>query len=88
MARRCHTQTRQTLPHAALAIGSNGDLVVTNGNDGNIVEITTQGRQIAKLGLVKNGAGALFGIALSAAGNGIVFVNDGANAIETASPRN
>jgi sugar lactone lactonase YvrE len=68
-----------------MVLAPNGDLLVTNGSDGNIVEITPQGRQIAKLALVRNGAGDLFGIALSASGNGIVFVNDGANGIETAS---
>lgn len=68
-----------------MVLAPNGDLVVTNGNDGNIVEITPQGRQIATLTLVKNGAGDLFGIALSADGNGIVFVNDGTNEVETAS---
>jgi predicted lipoprotein with Yx(FWY)xxD motif len=69
-----------------MALAPNGDLLVTNGNDGDIVEITPQGRQIAKLTLVKNGAGDLFGIALSADGKGIVFVNDGANELDTASP--
>src|ERR1700722_7190718 len=68
-----------------MVLAPNGDLVVTNGNDGNIVEITPQGVQIATLTLVKNGAGDLFGIALNAAGNGIAFVNDGGNEIETAS---
>jgi predicted lipoprotein with Yx(FWY)xxD motif len=68
-----------------MVIAPNGDLIVTNGNDGNIVEITPQGRQIAKITLVKNGAGDLFGITLSAGGKGILFVNDGANDIETAS---
>jgi predicted lipoprotein with Yx(FWY)xxD motif len=69
-----------------MVLAPNGDLVVTNGNDGSIVEITPQGRQIATLTLVKNGAGDLFGIALSGAGDGIVFVNDGSNEIEVASP--
>jgi hypothetical protein len=54
-------------------------LIVTNGNDGNIVEITPQGRQIAKVTLANHGAGDLFGITLSAGGKGILFVNDGAN---------
>ncbi len=69
-----------------MVLAPNGDLVVTNGNSGNIVEVTPQGRQIATLTLVKNGAGDLFGIALSGTGNGIVFVNDGTNEVETVSP--
>lgn len=60
----------------------NGDLLVTNGGNGNIVEITPQGRQVATRTLVHNGAGALFGITLSANGRGLVFVNDGANAVD------
>lgn len=67
-----------------MTMAPNGDILVTNGNDGNLVEITPQGRQFAKNTLVKNGAGDLFGITLSADGKGIVFVNDGANAIDRA----
>jgi hypothetical protein len=40
---------------------------------------------VAKATLIKNGAGDLFGIALAANGTGIVFVDDGANAIDRAS---
>ena len=45
-----------------MAIATNGDLVVVNGNDGNAVEITPAGKQVATKTLIKNGAGDLFGI--------------------------
>jgi len=60
----------------------NGDLVVVNGNNGKAVEITPAGKQLATKTLIKNGAGDLFGIITTQAGDGIVVVNDGANALD------
>ena len=60
----------------------NGDVVVVNGNDGNAVEITPTGTQVATKTLVPNGAGDLFGLTPTAAGNGILLVNDGTNALD------
>jgi hypothetical protein len=65
-----------------MTIAPNGDLVVDNGNNGNLVEITPAGKQIATVTLVKNGAGDLFGLAVKPGGKGILFVNDGANALD------
>ncbi|HTP14808.1 MAG TPA: hypothetical protein VMK13_03100 [Streptosporangiaceae bacterium] len=59
-----------------------GDLVAVNGNDGNAVEVSPQGKQVATVTLVRNGAGDLFGIAPVADGHGLLFVNDGTNALE------
>ncbi|MGO9560296.1 MAG: hypothetical protein ACLPYW_14585 [Acidimicrobiales bacterium] len=67
-----------------MVLAPNGDLIVTNGGNGNAVEISPAGRQIAKVTLAKDGAGDLFGLALTANGRGIVFVNDGSNALDTA----
>jgi glucose/arabinose dehydrogenase len=67
-----------------MTVAPNGDVIVMNGNDGNAVEITPQGRQIAKLTLVKDGAGALFGVAVTSDGQ-LVFVNDASNAVDVAS---
>lgn len=53
---------------------------MVNGNNGNAVEITPAGRQLATRTLVKNGAGDLFGIITMP--NGILTVNDGTNALE------
>jgi hypothetical protein len=59
----------------------NGDLIVVNGNDGNATEVTPAGTAVAHKTLIKNGAGDLFGLAVTPTGNGIVFVNDGANTL-------
>jgi hypothetical protein len=65
-----------------MTLAPNGDLVVDNGNNGNVVEITPAGKQIATVTLVKNGAGDLFGLAVQPGGKGILFVNDGKNALD------
>lgn len=65
-----------------MTLAPNGDLLVVNGNDGRIIEITPAGKQIATRTLVKNGAGDLFGLEVEPNGKGILFVNDGANALD------
>jgi hypothetical protein len=65
-----------------MTLAPNGDLVVVNGNNGNAVEITPAGRQLATKTLIKNGAGDLFGIITTQAGNGLLVVNDGTNALD------
>jgi hypothetical protein len=70
-----------------LVMAPNGDLIATNGDDGVAVELTPQGRQVATATLVPNGAGALFGIAISVSGRSLVFVNDSTNALDIDSPR-
>jgi len=63
-----------------MTMAPNGDLIVVNGNDGNAVEITPSGRQLATRTLVKNGAGDLFGIVTTS--GGMIAVNDGTNALD------
>jgi hypothetical protein len=65
-----------------MAMAPNGDLVVVNGNDGNAVEITPAGQQVATKTLIKNGAGDLFGIITTQSGNGLIIANDGTNALD------
>jgi DNA-binding beta-propeller fold protein YncE len=65
-----------------MALAPNGDLLVVNGNNGNAVEITPAGKQLATKTLIKNGAGDLFGIITAPAGDGILVVNDGTNALD------
>jgi hypothetical protein len=65
----------------------NGDLIATNGNNGVATEISPQGRQVATATLVPNGAGTLFGIAISLDGHGLVFVNDGKNQLDADTAR-
>jgi hypothetical protein len=65
-----------------MVLVADGDLIVVNGNNGNAVEITPAGKQIATQALVKNGAGDLIGLTTNKAGNGILFSNDGTNALD------
>ncbi|HEY1831901.1 MAG TPA: hypothetical protein VGG38_16835 [Acidimicrobiales bacterium] len=68
-----------------MTLALNGDLLVVNGNNGVITEVTQSGQQVAKRTLIKNGAGDLFGLALTPTLSGIYFVDDGANTLELAS---
>ena len=65
-----------------MAIAPNGDLVVVNGNNGNAVEITPAGQQVATRTLIKNGAGDLFGIITTQTGDGLIVANDGTNTLD------
>jgi hypothetical protein len=58
------------------------DLVIMNGNDGNAVEISPSGKQLGSETVIRNGAGDLIGLALTSASNGILFGNDGTNALD------
>jgi hypothetical protein len=71
-----------------LAIAPNGDILTTNGGDGNLVETTPQGQQVAVKMLDTspappgpNGNGTLFGLAVVPDGSGIYFVDDGTNTL-------
>jgi len=69
-----------------LTIAPNGDILTTNGNDGNIVETTPGGSQVATK-LVDNtgtppGAGCLFGLAVVPDGSGLYFVDDCDNTLK------
>jgi hypothetical protein len=70
-----------------MTLAPNGDVIATNGNDGNAVEITPAGRQIAKVSLVANGSGDLFGVTIAPNGRDLLFVNDGTNALDIAGTR-
>jgi hypothetical protein len=65
-----------------LTLAPNGDLIAVNGNNGKATEVTPQGRQIATVTLVPHGAGTLFGVTTPADGQGLIFVNDGTNALD------
>lgn len=66
-----------------LAISPNGDILTVNGGDGNLVEITPAGAQIATKQISSQGnppgAGCLFGLAVVPNGNGVYFVDDCTN---------
>jgi hypothetical protein len=67
-----------------LTVAPNGHILVVNGNDGFITEITGRGAQIASK-LIDNsgnppGAGAFFGVTFDPE-NGVVFVDDATNTL-------
>jgi hypothetical protein len=65
-----------------LVIAPNGDIVTTNAGDGNIVETTPAGKQVAvQTADTKTGAGSLFGLAVAPGGAGVYYVDDGENTL-------
>ena len=67
-----------------LELAPDGDIITTNAGDGNIVETTPAGHQVAVLaGDAKSGAGSLFGLVIAPGGNGIVYVDDGLNTLRS-----
>ncbi|MFD7643522.1 hypothetical protein ACFV4P_23040 [Kitasatospora sp. NPDC059795] len=69
-----------------MAVTPGGDLLTVNGQDGNIVETTPGGRQVATKQINAEGnppgAGALFGLALDLDHDAVYFVNDADNTLE------
>jgi len=66
-----------------LTIAPNGDILTVNGGDGNIVETTPGGAQLATMTLdgTGGGGGLLFGLAIRPGGTGVYFVDDGTNTL-------
>jgi sugar lactone lactonase YvrE len=65
-----------------LVLAPNGDIVTTNAGDGNMVETTPSGQQVATVTAdSKTGAGSLFGLVLAPGGTGVYYVDDGANTL-------
>jgi hypothetical protein len=65
-----------------MVFAPNGNIVTSNGGDGNMVEITPAGQQVAvQTADKKTGAGSLFGLAIASDGKGIYFVDDGENTL-------
>jgi len=64
-----------------LAIAPNGNILVVNGADGNMVETTPSGKQVAvrAVAFIGGGAGDLFGLAIVP--SGVYFVDDGDNTL-------
>jgi hypothetical protein len=71
-----------------LAIAPGGDILTVNGLDGNLVETTPNGSQVAVKTLDSTplppglpGNGTLFGLAVVPGGAGVYFVDDGSNTL-------
>jgi hypothetical protein len=67
-----------------LAIAPNGNILTVNAGDGNVVETTTGGSQVAVKAIDTSGqrAGTLFGLAITLNGKGVYFVDDGDNTLD------
>ena len=69
-----------------LAIALNGDILTVDGADGNLVETTPHGAQVAVKVLDSSGdppgSGALFGLAVAPHGHGLYFVDDATNTLD------
>ena len=70
-----------------LAIAPGGNILTVNSGDGNLVETTPSGTQVAVKLLdatpppPTGGAGALFGLAVAPSGKGVYYVDDDANTL-------
>jgi hypothetical protein len=65
-----------------MVLAPNGNIITSNGGDGNMVETTLAGKQVAVRTADKmTGAGSLFGLTLTPEGKGIYFVDDGENTL-------
>jgi hypothetical protein len=68
-----------------LAIAPNGNILTVNASDGLIAETTPDGKRVGArfidISHSKNGAGTLFGLAVTPSGDGIYFVDDGNNTL-------
>jgi predicted lipoprotein with Yx(FWY)xxD motif len=65
-----------------MVLAPNGNIITSNGGDGNIVETTPAGEQLAvQTADKKTGAGALFGLAIAPERKGIYFVDDAENTL-------
>jgi predicted lipoprotein with Yx(FWY)xxD motif len=65
-----------------MVLAPNGNIITSNGGDGNMVEVTPAGQQVAvQTADKKTGAGSLFGLVIAPEGKGIYFVDDGENTL-------
>jgi hypothetical protein len=67
-----------------LAIAPNGDILTVNAGDGNMVETTPEGKQVAvkAVDVSNQGGGTLFGLAIMPGGHGVYYVDDGNNTLD------
>ena len=78
------SQGKALVDPLGLTIAPNGDLIAANGGNGNLVEVTPKGQQIATKQVDTGsgpppGAGDLFGLVTTS--NQVYFVDDGTNTL-------
>jgi hypothetical protein len=70
-----------------LALAPNGDVLAANGGNGDVVEVTPFGDQVASPQVDPFGQGGdLFGLAIAPGGRGVLFVDDGDNTLKLFGP--
>lgn len=70
-----------------LALAPNGDIIAANGGNGNLVEVTPFGYQVAAPQVDPAGEGGdLFGLTIAPFGRGVLFVDDGDNTLKLFGP--
>jgi hypothetical protein len=70
-----------------MTLAPNGDIITVNSGDGNGVETTPQGDQVATVQLDPAGAGGdLFGVTMAPSGHALLFVDDGDNTLKMFGP--
>jgi hypothetical protein len=70
-----------------LALAPNGDVLAANGGNGDVVEVTPFGEQVASPQVDPFGQGGdLFGLAIAPGGRGVLFVDDGDNTLKLFGP--
>lgn len=71
----------------AMVAAPNGDLLVTNAGDGDLVEVSTTGHQVGEFAVDSDpaqsppGSGDLFGLAIPPSGKGVYFAKDDTNTL-------
>jgi hypothetical protein len=66
-----------------MVMAPNGDILTANAGDGNIVETTPSGSQVATRTVdTKTGAGSLFGLVITPTSHGVYLVDDGDNSLK------
>jgi hypothetical protein len=68
-----------------MTLAPNGDILTANGGDGNVVETTPRGNQVATVAADPN-AGDLFGMTLTPDRSGVYYVDDGTNTLNLLAP--
>lgn len=76
------TSGRNLMGPLGLAIAPGGDILTVNSGNGNLVEVTPGGAQVADPTITPGGAGALFGLAVAPHGSGVYFVDDSVNTLD------
>lgn len=68
-----------------LTLAPNGDILTANGGDGNVVETTPGGSQVATVAADPSG-GDLFGLTVAPGIDGVYYVDDGTNTLNLLAP--